>query len=57
MKTRISHLNGEYQSDTAADLCEVFCEPEGETYRNYLKQVGFQPKMASGISQGHRELK
>ena len=42
MKTRISHLNGTYQSDTAADLCEVFCEPEGETYRE-LFETGWLP--------------
>jgi hypothetical protein len=42
MKIRISHLNGKYDNETGADLCEVFGTPDGETYKE-LFETGWLP--------------
>jgi hypothetical protein len=42
MKTRISHVNGKYDLETSADLCEVFCVPTGESSRE-LFESGWLP--------------
>jgi hypothetical protein len=42
MKIRISHLNGKYNDNTGADLCEVFGTPDGETYKE-LFETGWLP--------------
>lgn len=42
MKIRISHQNGQYDLNTHADLCELFCEPENET-PEYLFENGWLP--------------
>jgi len=42
MRTRFNHENGKYDLDTAADLCEVFCVPNGET-NQYLFENGWLP--------------
>ena len=42
MKTRISHLNGKYDFESSADLCELFCTPEDENPK-YLFENGWLP--------------
>ena len=42
MKTRISHLNGKYDVESSADLCELFCTPENESQK-YLFEKGWLP--------------
>lgn len=42
MRTRFSHVNGKYELQTAADLCEVFCVPTDETYQQ-LFEMGWLP--------------
>ena len=42
MKIRISHLNGKYDIEQGADLCEVFGTPDCETYKE-LFETGWLP--------------
>ena len=42
MQIRVSHLNGKYDSQTGADLCELFGTPDGETYKE-LFESGWLP--------------
>ena len=42
MKLRISHLHGIYDDHTGADLCELFCVPEHESYKE-LFESGWLP--------------
>lgn len=38
MQIRVSHLNGKYDSQTGADLCEVFGTPDGESYKELFER-------------------
>ena len=42
MKTKISHVNGKYDLESGATLCELFCFPDGESDKE-LFESGWLP--------------